>query len=445
MFRVLASESTYLSIAALGFLLLTMGIGNWLVALVIVLASYIATLYYRLLRFEKWVSRGTKTSEVFDDNGFLDVFIRHLYSQRKSSNQRKSKTKQILNRLKKNISALPDATVLLNADHEVEWSNEPARYLLNIHPRVDHGLRITNLVRDPQFVEYLKNHKQQEFVEIESVADKNRTIHIRLVPYGNNQLLMTARNVNEKKRLQESLKQFVANASHELMSPLTVISGHLEMLESESNISAIGKKSVKTAQRQAVRMQALIKNLLFLSQAESYQLQPNEGETLAVDTLLNNVISGLKNDCDPERLKVTQGAGLALRGIRTEVEGLCRNLIENAFKYSEEGTPIEVSWSENDQSEFTFAVTDHGEGIPEHELSDITRRHYRGKSALEAQIEGTGLGLAIVKHCAQKHGASLDITSELGEGSTFSVTFPSYRCSHTDDDTPSNVVKLQAS
>ncbi len=445
MFRVLASETTYLSIAALGFLLLALGIGNWLVALAIVLAGYIVTIYYRLLRFEKWVSRGTKTSEVFDDNGFLDVFIRHLYSQRKSSNQRKSKTKQILNRLKKNISALPDATVLLNADHEVEWSNEPARYLLNIHPRIDHGLRITNLVRDPRFVEYLDNHKQQEFVEIESVADKNRTIHIRLVPYGNNQLLMTARNVNEKKRLQESLKQFVANASHELMSPLTVISGHLEMLEGESSISATGKKSVMTAQRQAARMQALIKNLLFLSQAESYQLQPNEGEVLSTESLLHNVISGLKNDYDPSRLKVNNVTGMQLRGIRTEIEGLCRNLIENAFKYSSEGTPIKVSWTENDQSEFTFAVSDQGEGIPEVELNDITRRHFRGKSALEAQVEGTGLGLAIVKHCAQKHGALLDISSELGTGSTFSVTFPSYRCSHENEQKTSNVVKLQAS
>lgn len=445
MFRVISSESTYLTIAALAFLLLSIATGSGLLSLVIVLTAYIFTLYYRLARFEKWVSRGAKTSQVYDDNGCLDASIRHLYGQRKSANQRKSKTKQILNRLKKNISALPDATVLLNADHEVEWSNEPARYLLNIHPRIDHGYRITNLVRDPLFVEYLNNHKQQEFVEIDSIADKNRTIHIRLVPYGNNQLLMTARNVNEKKRLQESLKQFVANASHELMSPLTVISGHLEMLENESNISAIGKKSVTTAQRQASRMKALIKNLLFLSQAESYQLQPNEGEFLPLESLLNNVTSGLKHDYDLDRLEIDLGENMQLRGIRTEIEGLCRNLIENAFKYSDQGTPIEISWKENDQSEFTFTVADHGEGIPENELQDITRRHYRSKSAVEAQIEGTGLGLAIVKHCANKHGASLDISSETGVGSTFSVTFPSYRCSRTSDQTNSNIVKLHAS
>ena len=120
-------------------------------------------------------------------------------------------------------------------------------------------------------------------------------------------------------------------------------------------------------------------------------------------------------------------------------------MVENAFKYSYEDTPISVSWTENEQDEFVFSVTDQSDGIPETELADITRRHYRGKTALEAQIEGTGLGLAIVKHCAQKHGATLDIESTVGEGSTFAVTFPSYRCKREDSGNPSNVVKLQAS
>ena len=104
--------------------------GYWLGSLMVALLSYIGWIYYRLLKLESWLSQGAKISQVYDDHGFIGNIIRHIYRQKKISSQRKKRTKEILGRLNRNISALPDATVLLNEYHEIEWCNEPAHYLL---------------------------------------------------------------------------------------------------------------------------------------------------------------------------------------------------------------------------------------------------------------------------------------------------------------------------
>ena len=135
---------------------------DWILSVLVVLVGYIGWLYYRLIRLEQWLSRGTKVSEVFDDNGFIGIIVQHLYRQKKHSNERKKRTKDILGRLNRNIAALPDATVLLNQYRQIEWCNEPAHYLLSIHMRDDIGQRITNLIRQPKFLKYLEAPEERK-------------------------------------------------------------------------------------------------------------------------------------------------------------------------------------------------------------------------------------------------------------------------------------------
>ena len=163
-----------------------------------------------------------------------------LYEQKKTQNKRKRRTKRLLRRLNQNISALPDATVLLNREFQIEWCNAPARYLLNLRSPQDLGYKLTNLIRDPDLAAYLKNPNDRDYIEIDSPSDSGISIQIKVVAFGDDQLLMIARNISDQKLLQESLKNFVANASHELKSPLTVIAGHLEMLEDEAKLSENG-------------------------------------------------------------------------------------------------------------------------------------------------------------------------------------------------------------
>ncbi|MCP4878720.1 MAG: DUF3329 domain-containing protein [Gammaproteobacteria bacterium] len=431
MSNIWSTEASALAIAAVVLALLGFLTGNWFIASLITLGGYIAWLYRRLLKLEKWIRKGTRASEVYEDNGFIGIIIRQLYQQKKTHNQRKRRTKQILSRLNQNISALPDATVLLDEELRIEWCNEPARYLLNLRSPQDLGYKINNLLRDPGLLAYLENPGEREYIELESPLDPNISIQVKKVSFGGNQSLLIARNVSDQKQLQESLKNFVANASHELRSPLTVVLGHLEMLEAEGEISASGKRSLQTAQRQAERMKELIQGLLLLSQVESYRLAPGEGDRIAIADLMAAVGAALGKYDDRDRVQTDYSDDLFLLGINVEIEGICINLVENAIKYSTPGKPIRVKWIENSRAEYVFSVEDQGPGIDQEDISKLTKRYYRGQKS-RAGTTGSGLGLAIVQHAANKHGAAFQITSEPDNGSCFSVTFPSYRCLRED-------------
>ena len=427
MSRIWSTEASALLTAALALGIIGAVGGNWFVAALLTLGCYILWLYYRFAKLEKWIRRGTKASQVYDDDGFVGIIIRQLYQQKKQYNQRKKRTKAILQQLNRNISALPDATVLINSDDEIAWSNEPARYLLNIGSPHDIGSRIGNLIRAPEFLAYLRDIDSREYVEIASPLDPQITVEIKLVSIGNGQLLLIARNVSDQKQLQESLKNFVANASHELKSPLTVISGHLELLENEKQLSDSGRASLDTAQRQTTRMKDLIRSLLLLSQVESYQLRPGEGDRVPVHEIMTSTIAALEKFSDHERVEWYYPSDLFLLGIKPEIEGICINLVENALKYSTPGTPIRVSWDRNLLGEYLFSVTDQGPGIDPLDLPHLTERYYRAARSA-ADTAGSGLGLAIVKQAANKHNAVLEIDSQTGGPTTFTVTFPSYRC-----------------
>ena len=408
--------------------------GYWYLSLIAALLGYVCWIYYRLLKLEKWISRGSKISKVYDDPGFVGVIIRHLYRQKKINSERKKRTREILGRLNRNISALPDATVLINQYYEIEWCNEPAQYLLSIHVNKDIGQRITNLIRHPEFLKYLNAPDDRQSIEIESADDHSITLQLKLVRFGDNETLLIARNISDQKVLQEGLKNFVANASHELKSPLTVINGHLEMLEDEPKLSENGRGSLQAAQKQCHRMRRLIDDLLLLSQVESYHLQPDEGDRINVSELTEYVVSSLSVDGNQERIECQVAADLYLLGVRTEIEGICFNLVENALKYTDTGLTVSVRWTVNQAGEAVFSVSDRGSGIADQDLPHITERYFRGSRASIDAIAGSGLGLSIVEQAAHKHGAKLEIDTVFGQGSTFRVIFPSYRRLQKRDD-----------
>ena len=435
MSNIWSTEAWAIAIAVFALVLLGVLTGNWFIASLITLGLYIAWLYQRLLKLEKWIRKGTRASQVYEDNGFVGIIIRQLYQQKKIHNQRKRRTKHILRRLNQNISALPDATVLLNSELQIEWCNEPARYLLNLRSPQDLGIKINNLIRNPELLDYLTNPGDKagdragdrEYIEINSPVDQRISIQVKSVSFGGNQSLLIARNVSDQKQLQESLKNFVANASHELKSPLTVISGHLEMLEAEDRLSDTGRRSLHTAQRQAERMKELIQGQLLLSQVESYQLAPGEGDRISIAELMVNVMTALEKFTDSDRVSLDVPDDLFLLGVKIEVEGICINLVENAIKYSTPDTAIKVRWGENFRAEYVFSVEDQGPGIEPEDVPKLTKRYYRGARS-RVETTGSGLGLAIVQHAATKHGAKFHFESEPDKGGCFSVTFPSYRC-----------------
>lgn len=427
MFTVLRNELPALIGVLFGFILLGGVSGYWLTAAFIAMLAYVLFIFHRLRRLEKWLRRGAKVSEVYDDNGFIGQIIRHIYHQKKVNNERKKRTKDILARLNRTISALPYATILLNHNFEIEWCNEPAAYLFGIDPRNDIGQAIGNLIRVPGFLAYLQAPESQERLEIELHGDDHRVVQLKVVQFGGNQYLLSGRNITDQRKRQMDLENFVANASHELKSPLTVIGGHLEMLDDEADLSEVAKRSVQIARRQALRMEQLIQDLLLLSQLESGQLEPAEGEKLSVDDIMVNVFQGIDAAIGPGRVEYTETAGLMISGIAAEIESIGVNLIENALKYAGKDATVRVSWQQNNLGELEFTVSDNGPGIKEQDLAHVADRYYRGSQDGDEPISGNGLGLAIVQQAATRHGGLLDIQSTPGLGSQVKVIFPSFR------------------
>jgi two-component system phosphate regulon sensor histidine kinase PhoR len=223
-------------------------------------------------------------------------------------------------------------------------------------------------------------------------------------------------------------RDFVANASHELRSPITVLSGYLETMADDQSLSADWALPLNEMQAQCQRMTSLVDDLLELSRLETEENEASEREWLDVPHLLARIVHSARvGDRDRHSIELEIRDAVHLAGVEGELHSAFSNLIVNAMRYTPEGGRIEVSWGLNDQGSAVFSVIDNGVGIEEKHLPFITQRFYRVSSAHGRQRSGTGLGLAIVKHVLQRHGGQLQVQSVPDEGSTFTCLFPPAR------------------
>ena len=219
---------------------------------------------------------------------------------------------------------------------------------------------------------------------------------------------------------------FVANASHELRTPLASLIGYVDTLVEEGDAiqPARGRRFLETVLREARRLQALVDDLMSLSQAEAEKHdQPRERLDLAP-----LVAQAARDGAGPDRLDRLQlefcNGDVPVRGDRRQLEQLVRNLVDNALKYGAADTPVTVTLERGEQNMAVFTVRDRGEGIAPEHLPHLTRRFYRTDPGRSRAAGGTGLGLAIVKHIVERHRGRLDIASKQGEGTTVTVRLP---------------------
>ncbi len=244
------------------------------------------------------------------------------------------------------------------------------------------------------------------------------------MPFQQDQWLIVLRDITELHNVEQVRRDFVANISHELRTPVTVFLGYLEMLQNhpEPEISS----AVERMQTQALNMKSLLDDLLELSRLQSDEIQ---GEVQEID--IPAMVEQLKEQAEEisagrHSLEFNVQPGIRLTGVATDLESAFRNLIINAIRYTPEKGRIMVSWLDSPDGP-CFAVKDTGIGIPKRDLPRLTERFYRVGSGRGRQSGGTGLGLAIVKHVLNAHKANLVIRSELGEGSEFICQFPRER------------------
>jgi two-component system phosphate regulon sensor histidine kinase PhoR len=342
--------------------------------------------------------------------------------------QRTDELTDLLARFQSATAAMPDAVVILSEHEEIEWANPAAAHLLGVDCRRDVGLRLANLLRDPAFAEYSLHADFAEPLALQSPADPELALSLQIIAFGAQRKLVIGRDVTRLQRLEQMRRIFVANVSHELRTPVTVLGGYIETLRGIDVIRPEDlKKHLKVMHEQAVRMQRLVDDLLMLSRLETAAPRQKEG---VVE--VHGLLAGLREQAEllsgdaGHRITLEAEADLKLLGGREELHSAFMNLIQNAVRYTPPGGTINLRWT-SDAEGAKFSVTDSGEGIAAEHIPHLTERFYRVDTARSRASGGTGLGLSIVKHVLLRHGAQLDIHSELGQGSTFICSFPAAR------------------
>jgi two-component system phosphate regulon sensor histidine kinase PhoR len=233
-------------------------------------------------------------------------------------------------------------------------------------------------------------------------------------------------DVSRQMRLEAVRRDFVANASHELRSPLTVISGYLETLGQDPGLDPDLLGPIAEMRRQAERMTQIIRDLLELSRLEETD-EVVGGRPVDVAALLSLLRKDvLARPVHPREVRVRIESAAQLIGDEPEIHSAFSNLVDNAAKYTPPEGSIDMRWW-TDEEGGHFAVSDTGFGIPSEHIPRLTERFYRVDAGRSRATGGSGLGLAIVKHVLQRHGARLEVQSTLGEGSSFTCHFPPER------------------
>jgi len=412
---------------ALGSVVLGLISGRPFLIAAIGFGLYITYHLRHLHRLHQWLA-SRKKSDVPEAEGLWGDVFAEIRKLEKQAMRREDRLTGMITRFQDTTAAMPDAVVILSQRNDIEWANMTARDLLGIHFPRDTGMRLLNLLRDPEFAQYLAAGDYAEPFEMVSPRDPDHYVAVQIIPFGANQKLMIARDVTRLVRLEQMRRNFVANVSHEMRTPITVLAGFIETLRDMPEIEpAELRKHLDTMHDQADRMQRLVGDLLTLSKLETAPPQRRD-ELVDVPAVLASVKEqalALSGEAG-HRITLEVDSALQLLGNRDELQSAFSNLVNNAVRYTPPGGQITLNWH-RDATGARFAVTDTGEGIATEHVPHLTERFYRVDTARSRATGGTGLGLSIVKHVLLRHGAWLDIQSKIGEGSTFSCVFPAER------------------
>jgi two-component system, OmpR family, phosphate regulon sensor histidine kinase PhoR len=241
--------------------------GNTWVGLAAALATYLAWQLIHLFRLDWWV-RHRSFADPPEFGGVWGEVVTQVVRLHRRKRYHKQRFVKLVRQIQRSTAALPDGVVILNSQREITWFNRMASDLLNLRGADDYGLRIDNLIRQPSFARYFDGGDYTNSIVLQPDIQVDNYLSMQLVPYGEGQHLLLVRDVSRQMRLENMRKDFVANASHELRSPLSVIAGYLETLAHDPTLDGDLQAPVAEMRRQAGRMTSIITDLLALSKLE---------------------------------------------------------------------------------------------------------------------------------------------------------------------------------
>lgn len=319
------------------------------------------------------------------------------------------------------VDVLATAGVVLDQSNNVLRASPGAvQFGLVQNRRLIHG-SLVQLVDDAR----TKSGAVSKDIELETGLKRDTVwVHARAAKFGDRYVMLLVDDRTESKKLEETRRDFVANVSHELKTPIGAISLLTEAISGATDDPAMVQKFAESLQKEAQRLANIVQELIQLSRVQGAKLSESSGEldlvTVIADAVDRNLVLAEQHE-----IKLASNASGAVKffGDYEMLTTAVRNLIENAIVYSEPGGQVGVGLKVVD-GVAEIAVTDSGIGIPESEQERIFERFYRVDPSRSRETGGTGLGLAIVKHAAYNHRGEVKIFSKVGVGSTFTLRLP---------------------
>ena len=370
----------------------------------------------------KWLNKPSLSNLPHGNGVWKHIFTKH-YQVLKDNKKSKKELVSTLDQFTKAAEALMDGVIALNESNEIIWSNRKSQIMLNLNPKKDLGQPINYILRNTDLIKYLEKENYDETIKINLTADSNKIIEIKIVYFGEKQKVMVLKDISQAIKIEAHRKEFISNVSHELKTPLTVISGFIETLEDMAASDADEHKNIlKMMGNQAYRMSKLVDDLLMLSNVESSLFQ-NRSDKLLIKTIMIKLKKNISilNKKD-HKIKYQIDDKLNIYGSKKEIESAFVNLITNAIRYTDKNGSILISWGLINGLPI-FEVKDTGSGIEQKHINRITERFYRVDEDRSRNSGGTGLGLSIVKNIIKQHDGELKITSDVGIGSSFKLIF----------------------
>jgi two-component system phosphate regulon sensor histidine kinase PhoR len=401
--------------------------------------TLIATLFFTLVLLVRWILflrqlaalehwlGDTEGRPVPEGSGLWEDVFARLNKMVRQQREERVQSAAALRHMEQATSALPEGVVILDEADRIEWCNPLAEQHFGLDAVRDLSQQITYLARQPEFVQYLAARNFIEPLILRGSRHDGLTLSIKLISYSASKKLLISRDITSFERIETMRRDFVANVSHELRTPLTVVNGFVETLSDMPKLdNDMARRALFLMGEQTLRMGRLVDDLLTLSKLDNTLNALQEGKVVFPDLLQSLYYEGMTLSDGKHVLQLELESDCAVLGNAEELRSAFGNLISNAIRYTPQGGLIILRWQVKDEQP-TFSVKDSGLGIAAHHIPRLTERFYRVDHSRSRETGGTGLGLAIVKHVTIRHQARLDIVSEEGKGSTFSIAFPAKR------------------
>jgi two-component system sensor histidine kinase SenX3 len=361
-------------------------------------------------------------------HGSLDADFAAIGAAIRADHDRLVDTEGMLDRLAQALSAVPEGVVVCDADGEIRHRNEAAQ----IFAGARHGEALAELAVNELLAAALRRGPAEQNLEL--YGPPRRALLIRAIPLSDDEHPVGAvaiiEDVSERRRLEAVRRDFVANVSHELKSPVGALGILAETMQGEED-PVVSRRLAERMQMEAFRVARIIDDLLDLSRIESEETPVRE--PVAVHLVVAEAVERIRPVAEHRGITIDVSEAprrLSVVGDRRQLVSALHNLFENAVKYSDDGSTIEVrvrSVAERAPVDVTWveiSIRDYGIGIPSRDLERIFERFYRVDRARARDTGGTGLGLAIVRHVATNHRGEVRVASSEGEGSTFTLRLP---------------------